>query len=80
MIDVKQIDDSIRKKCIDISLDLQTMDSADRLAFMYDDPAFPKDEKVLMLNTCIQVMEQIEEYETCATLFRMKQYMVARAY
>jgi hypothetical protein len=78
MISVKEIDDSIRKKCIGLSFDLQFMDSADRLAFMYEDPSFPRHEKVLMLETCISVMEQIEEYETCATLHRMRKYIISK--
>jgi hypothetical protein len=74
-VNVKDIDDKIRRKCINLSFDLQEMNSADRLAFLYDDPSFPKNEKILMLNTCISIMETIEEYEVCATLDRMRQYM-----
>ena len=75
MINIQEIDVKVRKKCINLSYDLQFMNSADRLAFLYDDPTFPKDEKILMLNTCISVMEQIEDYEVCATLDRMRKYM-----
>lgn len=76
MINIQEIDSKIRKKCIDLSYDLQEMNSADRLAFLFEDPSFPKNEKMLMLDTCIGVMEQIEEYEVCATLDRMRKYMI----
>ena len=74
-LNVLEIDPKVRRKCINLSFDLQDMDSAERLAFMYDDPAFPKTEKILMINTCLSIMEQIEAYEVCATLDRMRQYM-----
>jgi hypothetical protein len=74
-VNLQDIDSKIRKKCINLSYDLQDMNSADRLAFMYEDPSFPRNEKILMINTCISVMEQIEAYEVCATLDRMRQYM-----
>jgi hypothetical protein len=74
-LNVLEIDPKVRRKCINLSLDLQDMNSAERLAFMYDDPAFPKTEKILMINTCLSIMEQIEAYEVCATLDRMRKYM-----
>jgi hypothetical protein len=75
LLNVNEIDEKIRRKCIRLSFDLEEMNSAERLAFMYEDPSFPKYEKMLMINTCITVMEQIEAYEVCATLDRMRKYM-----
>jgi len=78
ILNVQTIDEKVRKKCINLSYDIQEMNSAERLAFMFEDPSFPKTEKLLMINTCLTVMEHIEEYEVCATLDRMRKYM-ARA-
>jgi hypothetical protein len=72
IVDMSKLDDQLRKKCISISLDLHNMNSADRLAFMYDEPGFPMDEKLFMLDTCIKVLEEFENYEMCATLHRMR--------
>jgi hypothetical protein len=72
LIDLNKIDGRLRKKCISLSFELHNMNSADRLAFMFEEPSFPQEEKLIMLDTCIKVLEEREYYEMCATLFRMR--------
>jgi hypothetical protein len=71
-IDIKKLDDDLKQKCIDMSLELHYMDPAERMVFMYEEPHFPKSEKTMLLDTCIRVLEQIEDYEVCATLHRLR--------
>ena len=71
-IDIKKLDEDLKQKCIDMSLELHYMDPAERMVFMYEEPHFPKHEKTMLLDTCIRVLEQIEDYEVCATLHRLR--------
>jgi hypothetical protein len=74
-IDIRKLDEDLKQKCIDMSLELHYMDPAERMVFMYEEPHFPKHEKTMLLDTCIRVLEQIEDYEVCATLFRLRTVM-----
>lgn len=71
-VDIKKLDEDLKQKCVDMSLELYYMDPEERMVFMYEEPQFPNREKALLLNTCISILEQMEDYEVCATLHSMR--------
>ncbi len=72
MKNLQEEDTDIRKRFITLAYELQDMNSADRMAYLYEDPSFPKEEKIIILNACIAIMEKMQEFEVCETLNRMR--------
>lgn len=77
-IDVKRLDASLRRECIEMAYEFNLMNSAERISFLFEDPNFPREEKLMMLNACTRVMEQMEEFEVCETLKRMRSILARR--
>ena len=77
MIEIKRIDPEMQEKFITLSREICTMSDEEREHFIADEPHFPRQEKAQLLNTFIALMESIEDYETCASLLRLRNMMVS---
>lgn len=78
LIDITHLDDTMRQKCVEIGTEFHEMDAAERQAFSHEDPSFPAKEKIMLLDTCMVVLEQSEDYEICATLLKMKKGLLKK--
>jgi hypothetical protein len=63
---------------IDRSRELVQMSAYERFKFLSKHDDVTKDEKVNVLDTFIGIMEKVEDFETCQSLFDLKKALLGR--
>jgi hypothetical protein len=77
MKNVISIDQKTEIDFINLSRDLIQMTSDEKVKFLCSQDGIPLREKVQVIETFIMILEKIEDYETCAGLFKLRSELLA---
>lgn len=62
---------------VNLSRELIQMTAVERYKFLHEHTDVPANEKAMVLDTFISLLEEIEDYETCEGLYQLRLELIA---